>query len=600
MDIAAAPRKVVGSPEWQLLFSAIWKASSGLAAAWWSLIVLRALLPTGFAISIGAVVDAISGGWSLQVPIIALAVVFLGLQVLGPLHAELGTVLGLRASGWLHGELAAAAARPAGVAHLEDAELMDDFKLARDFDLGMTGPTLAECMSYLGGALAQFGGGVVAIAALFQYRWWAGAAVAVAWLSPQVLLREHSAWRDWRADEMKRLQRHADYAFDLATKTPAAKELRLFGLEEWAVRRYVRHRRALLAITIEAIRLREPTLIWAMTLTVGITFGVTWSLVDDVGQGNLALGAALAFIWLIVTASTVADLDFAWWLRTAAEPVPLARGLQQRMAAVGGLPTATGGAAVTATRSIRLRDVTFRYPGCTAPVLAGLDLDIPVGRSLAIVGQNGAGKTTLVKLLCRLYDPQAGAVEVDGTDLRSVDIEQWRGRVAAVFQDYVRYEWTLRDNVALGGADDAHVRASLSAVGAADVAPLDTVLSKAYEGGADLSGGQWQRVAIARALCAVKEGAELVVLDEPTAQLDVRGETEVFNRILAETRGCTTVLISHRFSTVRRADLIAVLDGGRVVEQGSHEELMALRGRYHLMFTRQAARFVEGDDAGEY
>jgi ATP-binding cassette, subfamily B, bacterial len=241
--------------------------------------------------------------------------------------------------------------------------------------------------------------------------------------------------------------------------------------------------------------------------------------------------------------------------------------------------------------------VTFSYPGAAEPVLAGFDLTIPAGSSLAIVGQNGAGKTTLAKLLCRLYDPQGGSIEVDGSDLRELDIDAWRRRVTAVFQDFVRLELSLRENVAPGGAPDDVVRAALADAGAADLATLDTVLARGYAGGTDLSGGQWQRVALARALCAVRLGAGVVLLDEPTAQLDVRGEAAIFERVLAATRGVTTILISHRFSTVRHADRICVLEGGRVIELGSHAELMALRGRYRTMFDLQAARFAAGDPA---
>jgi ABC-type multidrug transport system fused ATPase/permease subunit len=274
-------------------------------------------------------------------------------------------------------------------------------------------------------------------------------------------------------------------------------------------------------------------------------------------------------------------------------------------------------------QQIRFRNVTFAYPAAPdRPVLAGLDLDIPAGSSLAIVGVNGAGKTTLAKLLCRLYDPQSGSIEVDGTDLRDLDLASWRQRVTAVFQDFARFELTLRENVIprlavtaepsgpgeprqsghLSPIDqvdrviqaDRVAAAALDAAGAAGLASLDTVLAKGYTGGTDLSGGQWQRVALARAMAAVELGAGLILLDEPTAQLDVRGEAEIFERVLAATRSCTTILISHRFSTVRHADRIAVIEHGAVAELGSHDELMALRGRYWTMFTLQARRFASG------
>jgi ABC-type multidrug transport system fused ATPase/permease subunit len=249
-------------------------------------------------------------------------------------------------------------------------------------------------------------------------------------------------------------------------------------------------------------------------------------------------------------------------------------------------------------REIRFRNVRFAYPGTATTVLDGFDLTIPTGSSLAIVGQNGAGKTTLAKLLCRLYDPQDGSIEVDGMDLRQIDIEAWRSRLTAVFQDFIRFELPLRDNVAPSGAEDAAIEAALAQAGAANLASLDTILSRAYEGGTDFSGGQWQRIALARALCAVRTGAGLVLLDEPTAQLDVRGEAEIFERILAATRDATTILISHRFSTVRHADRICVLEHGRVVELGTHDELMSARGRYRTMFDLQASRFGGEEEEG--
>jgi len=297
--------------------------------------------------------------------------------------------------------------------------------------------------------------------------------------------------------------------------------------------------------------------------------------------------------------STIAFGGLSWALDGAAAPAAAVLRLPEQMAAAGALAAGSRLAAGLPAQEIRFRDVTFGYDTSNRPVLDHFDLTIPAGTSMAIVGVNGAGKTTLAKLLCRLYDPQGGAVEIDGVDVRELDVADYRSRIAAVFQDYVRYELPLRVNVAPRGAPDEVVENALRAAGGLGLADLDTILARGYDGGTELSGGQWQRVALARALAAVQLGAGVVLLDEPTAQLDVRGEAEIFTRILAATRDCTTVLISHRFSTVRQADRICVLEAGRLVELGSHDELMALGGRYRTMFDLQASRFTEVDELGE-
>jgi len=324
---------------------------------------------------------------------------------------------------------------------------------------------------------------------------------------------------------------------------------------------------------------------------------VFWSIVAAVANGGISLGAGIVFAQGAIGASAIAFGGLNWALDGASAPVAAVLRLEPAMAAGGALSSGAREASGMPAREIRFRNLTFAYPG-GSPVLENFDLTIPAGSSLAIVGQNGAGKTTLAKLLCRLYDPQSGGIEIDGVDLRELDLESWRARLTAVFQDFIRFELTLRENVAPAGAPDEAVRAALESAGAANLANLDTILARGYEGGTDLSGGQWQRIALARALCAVRLGAGVVLLDEPTAQLDVRGEAEIFERMLAETRRCTTILISHRFSTVRHADRICVLEHGRVIELGTHDELMAKGSRYRTMFELQAKRFTAEEEEG--
>jgi ABC-type multidrug transport system fused ATPase/permease subunit len=590
--------------EW-MFFGVLPKAAPGLAAAWWSVLALRGILPAAFAIAMGVLVGAVQRGDPLAGPLAYAGAIFVLLQVLSPIHQALSANLGDRAAAWLYDRLTEACVRPPGMGHLEDPTLTSDLTVARDFDLGMTGPPLSISMDFIANGLAEMIGGLACAVILAGYAWWAPIVLAGAWLATHWLLRESAIWRDRNTDEVRDAQRDADYAYRLAVDAPASKELRLFGLAGWTLDRFVARRTRLHDLQYAATRLRERPVIWSVLLVVSANVFVIWMVATAAVDGRISLGAAVVYVQCAVSVSMIAFGGFSWALDGAAAPVAAVLRLEPAMRPAGALASGTRRADGTPAREIRLHDVTFAYPGAqaaqagSAPVLQHFDLTIPASSSLAIVGQNGAGKTTIAKLLCRLYDPQSGAIEIDGIDLRTFDLASWRSRVAAVFQDFIRLELPLRDNVAPAGAPDEVVRAALESAGAADLAALDTILARGYTGGTDLSGGQWQRIALARALAAVTLGAGVVLLDEPTAQLDVRGEAEIFDRLLATTRHCTTILISHRFSTVRHADRICVLEHGRVIELGTHGELMALGGRYRTMFDLQAQRFTApGDEEG--
>ena len=570
------------------------KADGPLAFAWWAVLLLRGVLPALFAIAMGGLVGAVQRGEPLATPLTLVAIVFVPLQILSPIHHAIGANLGSRTAAWLYDRLTAACIRPPGMGHLEDPTLTNDLTMARDFDLGITGPPMSISMDFIASGLVEMVAGLSCAVLLAGYAWWAPLLLAGAWLATHWLLRESAVWRDRNTAPVREAQRHAEYFYRLAVDPPASKELRLFGLASWTIDRFRALRRRLYELHWEATRLRERPLIWSLLIVLTANLIVFWSMATAALNGVLTLANVVTYATAAVTTSAIAFGGLSWALDGAAAPAAAVLRLQDAMAPAGALTRGTVAAAGMPAREIRFRDVRFGYPGTDGPVLNHLDLIIPAGSSLAIVGQNGAGKTTLAKRLCRRYDPQAGAIEVDGIDLRRLDLEGWRSRVAAVFQDFIRFELSLRDNVAPAGAPDEAIRAALVEAGAAGLADLDTVLNRGYEGGTDLSGGQWQRVALARALCAVRLGAGLVLLDEPTAQLDVRGEAEIFDRLLAATRHSTTILISHRFSTVRHADRICVLEGGRVVELGTHDELMAARGRYQTMFDLQASRFSQG------
>jgi ABC-type multidrug transport system fused ATPase/permease subunit len=575
--------------EWTF-FAALPRADRLLATAWFAMVVGRGLLPAAFAVAMGILVDAIQRGAPLAAPLAIAGTVFVLLQVLPPIHQAISGNLGDRTAAWLYDRLTIACVRPPGIGHLEDPALASDMTVARDFDLGMTGPPLSIALDFTAGGLIELIGGLGCVVVVAAFAWWAALALAAAWLASHWLLRESAVWRDRNTEEVRSAQRDAEYAYRLAVDAAPAKELRLFGLGRWILDRFVARRSRLHTLQYDATRLRERPLLGSVLIIIGVNVFVFWRLAAAAETGALTLAQAVVFAQSAVGASAIAFGGLNWVLDGAAAPVVAVLRLEPAMARIGALPPGRQRAAGLPAREIRLRDVRFAYAG-GAPVLDGVDLTIPAGASLAIVGQNGAGKTTLAKLLCRLYDPQSGSIEADGIPLTELSIDEWRHGLTAVFQDFVRFECSLRHNVAPAGAPDEVIRAALARAGADGLADLDTVLARGYDGGIDLSGGQWQRVALARALCAVAMGARVVLLDEPTAQLDVKGEAEIFQRLLDATRTCTTILISHRFSTVRHCDRICVLEHGRVIEIGSHDELMAMGGRYRTMFNLQAQRF---------
>ncbi|HEX2184316.1 MAG TPA: ABC transporter ATP-binding protein, partial [Chloroflexota bacterium] len=457
-------------------------------------------------------------------------------------------------------------------------------------------------------------------------------AVAVLWhlRRIQAVHRALVAVRFVRTEPMRR----ADDLAEALTSAGRAKEVRIFGLGAWFADRFEETWQG--AMT-ELWRQRgnvAPRIMQAVLPVLAVETLGFWLVGSAAVAGEIGLGALVVYVTAIIRSyalGDVTDTELMLLYGTAGlKPLVALETLVQtdpRLALPGTRP-----AAGLPRSSIRFEGVAFRYPGRDADVFSDLTLEIPAGRSLAIVGANGAGKTTLSKLLARLYDPTAGRITVDGIDLRELDPRAWQRRVAAIFQDFQKYELSAYDNVAFGAVERQHERERVvdaarraGALGLIEAFPKgwDTVLSRQYTGGIDVSGGQWQRIALARALFAaagsprpgrasdpgwgaaaqraageeVHVGAPVLILDEPTAHLDVRAEAAFYDAFLDLTRGLTTIIISHRFSTVRRADHIAVLDAGGVLEQGSHAELMRHGGRYAELFTLQAQRFVDQETA---
>ncbi|MDQ2845211.1 MAG: ABC transporter ATP-binding protein/permease [Actinomycetota bacterium] len=603
-------RRLTDARPWQF-FRVLPKADPMLATVWWLLLILRAALPSVFAIATGLLVGAVTAGTSLVAPLVVLSVSFVALQILPQLHTAVSMNLGSRVAARLNDWLAEACAAPPGIGHLEDPELASDLTTARDFDLGMSAPPMYLNVDFIAGSLTQLVSGLIAGAVLLRYSWWAPIVLVIAWTGTHWFLKESGVWKDRNTTAVKLARRHADYAFGLAVEPGPAKEVRLFGLPDWAVEKFAGQRRALFDLQYAATRLRERSIIGALVIVLAANAGVFWWLGERALSGAMPLQQAVTFAQLAIGVQAIAFGGLNWSMDDASAPVIAVNRLTPALGPAGALlPPRRGSTVPHRNRTggggveLRIRDLHFGYPRTDNPIYSGLDLDIRAGESLAVVGSNGAGKTTMAKLLCRFYDPTSGSISADGVELVDLDVESWRNRVTAVFQDVMRLEKSLRDNVDPGHrATDAEVLAALRDAGADHLAELDQPLAKGYPGGTDLSGGQWQRVALARALCAVRrqdgDGADLVLLDEPTANLDVRGESVIFERLLAATNGATRILISHRFSTVRMADRIAVLDGGKVTELGTHDELMAANGRYRRMFDLQASRFdASADEEG--
>lgn len=393
-------------------------------------------------------------------------------------------------------------------------------------------------------------------------------------------------------------RRELDYLRQLGASKESAKELKLFGLSPYLTGRYAGLSDEIYTqnVSLSKRRLLASSLFSLLSATA--YYGAYAFVIYRTIHGDLSLKSLIYLAAAIAGASSNIQQIFSSFTSIADQALFLTDFLNlfRLEPRVQSKPNA-----IPAPRPIRqgfeFERVTFAYPGTRRAVLDHLDLRIEPGQRVALVGENGQGKTTLVKLITRLYDPTAGRILLDGVDLRDYDLEDLHREIAVIFQDFMRYEMTGRDNIAAGKIED---RENISRISmAAHKSLADTVLRKLpgqyeqmlgrrFEGGVDLSGGEWQKIALARAYL---RDAQLLILDEPTAALDARSEREVFERFSELTVGKTALLISHRFSTVRMADRILVLEGGKIVEDGCHSQLMARGERYSRMFELQAASY---------
>src|SRR5580700_11137514 len=323
-------------PEWKF-FGVLLKADRPLAIAWWAALGLRGLLPALFAIAMGALVGAVQRGNPLGTPLIAVGTVFVLLQITPPFHHAVGSNLGSRVTAWLYDQLTIACVSPPGMGHLEDPRLTTDLAMARDFDLGISGPPMSISMDFIASGLVEMVGGLLSAVVLAAYAWWAPFLLAGAWLATHWLLRESGVWRDRNTDEVREAQRHADYAYRLAVDPPAAKELRLFGLAAWTVERFTSRRRRLLDLQWQATRLRERPVLWSLLLALTANLLVFWAIAEDAAAGRLSLGQVVTFASAAVGASAVAFGGLSWALDGAAAPVGAVLRLEAAMARLGTL-----------------------------------------------------------------------------------------------------------------------------------------------------------------------------------------------------------------------------------------------------------------------
>ncbi|HTJ35783.1 MAG TPA: ABC transporter ATP-binding protein [Dactylosporangium sp.] len=456
--------------------------------------------------------------------------------------------------------------------------------------------------------------GIVSVCAvLAAYSW-----LLVAWMLLIVVCLRRLQVRqiDALVDKLRlayREELHADVWREAAVSPSAGKDMRIFGISGWAVERIQHHIEAgnspFWSWMIRIVRSGWITFALILMGLVPAYVGVTLGAIDG-GNTIATQTAVLATSWALFRAfaDTVDIHRMAGAVQVLASYEELRRLLPpvDRPAPTKSVPTTTsttpGGAQPPA---VRFEHVAFRYSGSTRDVLQDVDLELHPGELVALVGLNGAGKSTLIKLLSGLYRPTAGRITADGADIAAMEPARWRERLAVVFQDFVRYPLSALENVGLsrGGApyDVAGVEQAAMEAGFAGVLERlpdgwQTPLARSRKDGVDLSGGQWQQVVLARAVYGMRQGARILVLDEPTAHLDVRTEFEVFGKLAAYRGETTVVLISHRLSTVRHADRIVVLDQGRIAESGPHDELMARGGLYAQMFKIQAERFQAGFD----
>jgi ATP-binding cassette subfamily B protein len=594
-------------------------ASPGLVAASVVTSIVSGLLPVSLMIAGGAltqrIADALAAGEGaardlrpVYVAFVVVMVLFLASEILVPLQNRLRWLVTKTVDGVARQRVIAATLAGTDMRRLHEPEYLEALGMAEG--LVRWSATPGDGAAGMIGLLGNYVAGSAAAVLLATYNPLIAAVALVVALAVRVrwrrsILRIIDAWI-----EGGRGRRETTYFTELGLGRAAGHEVRLFGLGDW-----LRQRLKVAAIEgwTPTWRERTKTHLASTTIDLVVTGAVAaaslvWA-ARAAARGELTVGDLV-----VLVTSLFGTLGMGRYFH---EDTPVAYGTVTLPAIAtlerlgGETVTEESGSGVTrssAPPTVELRGVTFGYPGSERPVLRGVDLAIPAGSSLALVGLNGAGKTTLARLLCGLYRPDQGSVRIDGLDLTEWDLAAWHRRIAPMFQEFLRLPVSVRENVAVGAVehldDERGVMSALDDAGATGFVERlaegsGSLLATRYADGVDLSGGQWQRIGMARALFALRHGARFLILDEPTSNLDTSSEERLLRRLLDDTKGeATTLLITHRLALARRTDRIVVLERGEIVEEGSHEELIATGDRYADAFGAQAAMYpMEAPDA---
>ena len=575
----------------QLIISLI----SGLAPA--IIIIQTGALITNITPALELGLDS-APGMRAQGALIMLAGAIVLSQLIGPVNEALRFALERRFQAYLSRRVMTGVSALPGMAYFEDPDFRD--KLEVTSWIGWM--PVQSVNQFLQGIQNVFQlGAMITVAAL--YAPWVPFVIILSALPAGIAGWHYTSvvgMVQWRySPEIRR----ATYYKDLTLKLEPAKEMRISGLKDWVIGRQTGH---WLAGKQEVWNKQRRTMLATMFLTLLANIAValvyfsalrsTAAGAVDLGKFTAAtmgmLGASTALIALFQSAAGIRRNNY--WLPNALRIMKLAK-KDPRLDVSGKRP-----ARDLPRTGISFENVSFHYAGTDRMIIDNLNLWIPSGSSIALVGENGAGKTTLIKLLCRFFDPTEGRILLDGVDIREFDLKELRSRLAVIFQDFMHYNLPAEDNVGFGAVERRDERPLLEE-SARRVGVLEKIesLPDGWEtplarefGGVDLSGGEWQRVALARAMMAqMGRGSDILILDEPTASLDVRLEHELYEHFAELSRGQTTLLVSHRFSTVRMAERIVFMENGRIVEDGSHEELIGRGGRYSELYEIQASHY---------